>query len=78
MDLFYISQAYLNFGFKHWKQPLPEMQGKVVYNTPLWWSPSPNFVHSESFSTPDFPLSKFGKATDSHWRNYSGCHLKSE
>ncbi|PHT64737.1 hypothetical protein T459_29162 [Capsicum annuum] len=36
--------------FKSWKQPLAEMQGKAVYNTPLWWGPSPDPTHSESFN----------------------------
>ncbi|PHT69655.1 hypothetical protein T459_24759 [Capsicum annuum] len=35
------------------KQPLTEMQGKVAYNTPLWWDLPPNPAHSGSSSAPD-------------------------
>ncbi|PHU07246.1 hypothetical protein BC332_23735 [Capsicum chinense] len=39
-------------GFKPWKQPLAEMQGKAAYYTPLWWGPSLDPAHSKSFSAP--------------------------
>ncbi|XP_009801234.1 mitochondrial import inner membrane translocase subunit TIM22-4 isoform X1 [Nicotiana tabacum] len=35
-------------GFEPWKQPLAKMQGKVAYNRPLWFSPSPDLAHSGS------------------------------
>ncbi|KAF3659360.1 putative protein FAR-RED IMPAIRED RESPONSE 1-like [Capsicum annuum] len=52
---------YLDFmigghGFKPWKQPLAEMQGKAAYDTPLWWGPSPDTAHSGSFSAPGCPF----------------------
>ncbi|KAF3655826.1 putative protein transport protein SEC31-like isoform 1 [Capsicum annuum] len=46
----------IRHGFKPWKQPLAEMQGKAVYNTPLWWGPSPDTAHSGSFSAPCCPF----------------------
>ncbi|PHT88096.1 ABC transporter A family member 2 [Capsicum annuum] len=46
-------------GFKPWKQPLAEMQGKAAYNTPLWWGPSLDTAHSGSFSAPDCPFILF-------------------
>ncbi|PHT28475.1 hypothetical protein CQW23_31930 [Capsicum baccatum] len=39
------------------KQLLAEMQGKVAYDTPLWWwGPSPDTADSNSFSAPDCPF----------------------
>ncbi|KAM3270824.1 hypothetical protein P3S67_029026 [Capsicum chacoense] len=29
------------------------MQGRTVYNPPLWWGPFPNTAHSNSFCAPD-------------------------
>ncbi|KAF3678356.1 Ribosome-recycling factor, chloroplastic [Capsicum annuum] len=43
-------------GFKPWKKPLAEMQGKVPYNTPLWWRPSLDPANSGSFSEPGYPF----------------------
>ncbi|KAF3643634.1 hypothetical protein FXO38_20537 [Capsicum annuum] len=39
-------------GFKPWKQPLTEMQGKAAYYTPLWWGLSLDPAHSKSLSAP--------------------------
>ncbi|KAM3341946.1 hypothetical protein P3S68_026912 [Capsicum galapagoense] len=43
-------------GFTPWKQPLAEIQGKVAYDKPLWWGPSPDTAHSGSFSESGCPL----------------------
>ncbi|KAF3677049.1 Tobamovirus multiplication protein 3 [Capsicum annuum] len=43
-------------GFKPWKQPLAEMQGKAAYDIPLWWGPSPDTAHSGSFSESGYPF----------------------
>ncbi|PHU06047.1 putative Myb family transcription factor [Capsicum chinense] len=50
-------------GFKPWKQPLAEMQGKAAYDTPLWWGPSPDTAHSGSVSAPGFPFMKVSNNT---------------
>ncbi|KAF3666857.1 hypothetical protein FXO37_10333 [Capsicum annuum] len=43
-------------GFKPWKQPLAEIQGKAAYDTPLWWGPSSDTTLSGSFSAPGCPI----------------------
>lgn len=46
--MFFMKNEYM---FKHWKQPLVEIQGKTAYNRLLWSGPS----HNENFSTPSLP-----------------------
>ncbi|KAF3663594.1 hypothetical protein FXO37_11913 [Capsicum annuum] len=50
-----VSQGQGGHGFKPWKQPLVEMQGKAAYNTPLWWGPSPDPALSGNYSAPGCP-----------------------
>ncbi|KAF3664105.1 Peter Pan-like protein [Capsicum annuum] len=47
----YVSMS-LSHGFKPWKQPLVEMQGKAAYNRSLWPGPFSDPAHSRSFSAP--------------------------
>lgn len=45
-------------GFKHWKQTLAKMWGKVAYNKFMRFGPSLNPTDSKSFSATRYPTQR--------------------